>query len=226
MAESKGPCLLVRAPSAETWQRRGSVSRLNEVTREQEAPCGGQGWSRSKRCEAAGDAEQVLPGSQRCPPAMASPQILSTVLALLSLLLLLVALGSDHWLVAGSFHEGLWKSCLNSLCGQIPSVSVSLKVTRALTLLGVIAGCVSCVALVASFLRSHLGSLALTLLSCLGSFSAGLCAMIALAVYTGEFAGAVNAAKFTFGWSFGLGWASFPLFLITGVVTLVPTQSS
>ncbi|XP_050786270.1 protein NKG7-like [Gopherus flavomarginatus] len=159
---------------------------------------------------------------------MASPRILSTVLALLSLLLLLVALGSDHWLVAGSLHEGLWKRCLDSLCGQISSASVSLKVTRALTLLGVIAGCLSSVALLASFLRSHLGSLALTLLSCLGSFSAGLCAMIALAVYTGEFAGAVNAAQGqdTFGWSFGLGWASFPLFLITGVVTLVAHQSS
>uniref|UniRef100_A0A8C4WPI8 Uncharacterized protein n=1 Tax=Gopherus evgoodei TaxID=1825980 RepID=A0A8C4WPI8_9SAUR len=115
---------------------------------------------------------------------MASPRILSTVLALLSLLLLLVALGSDHWLVAGSLHEGLWKSCLNSLCGQISSASAwaALRGLRAVP------------------------------------FAPGLCAMIALAVYTGEFAGAVNAAQgqVTFGWSFGLGWASFPLFLITG----------
>ncbi|XP_065275894.1 protein NKG7-like [Emys orbicularis] len=152
---------------------------------------------------------------------MAAPRILSTVLALLSLLLLLVALGSDHWRVAtsrlGSLHEGLWKSCQNSVCEQISSASVSLKVTRAFTLLGMIAGFLSSFALLASFLRSHLGSLALTLLSFLGSFSAGLCAMIALAMYTGEFAGAVNAAhsQVTFGWSFGLGWASFPLFLIT-----------
>ncbi|CAM5124761.1 unnamed protein product [Natator depressus] len=163
---------------------------------------------------------------------MASPRILSTVLALLSLLLLLVALGSDHWLVddavLGSLHEGLWKSCLNSVCGQISSASVSLKVTRVFTVLGVIAGSVSSFALLASFLHSHPGSVSLTLVSFLGSFSAGLCAMIALAVYTGEFAGAVNAAQrqVTFGWSFGLGWASFPLFLITGVVTLVAHQSS
>ncbi|CAM4629848.1 unnamed protein product [Lepidochelys kempii] len=163
---------------------------------------------------------------------MASPRILSTVLALLSLLLLLVALGSDHWLVDDavleSLHEGLWKSCLNSVCGQISSASVSLKVTRVFTVLGVIAGSVSSFALLASFLHSHPGSVSLTLVSFLGSFSAGLCAMIALAVYTGEFAGAVNVApgQVTFGWSFGLGWASFPLFLITGVVTLVAHQPS
>ncbi|XP_044847582.1 protein NKG7-like isoform X1 [Mauremys mutica] len=161
---------------------------------------------------------------------MASPRILSTVLALLSLLLLLAALGADHWLVAntrlGSLHEGLWKICLNSVCEQISSASVSLKVTRAFTLLGAIAGCLSSVALLASFLRSHLGSLALTLLSFLGSFSAGLCAMIALAVYTGEFTGdvIVPSDQVTFGWSFGLGWASFPLFLITARVQKAQTS--
>ncbi|EMP23820.1 Sialic acid-binding Ig-like lectin 13 [Chelonia mydas] len=62
---------------------------------------------------------------------MASPRILSTVLALLSLLLLLVALGSDHWLggdaILGSLHEGLWKSCLNSVCGQISSASAKFE---------------------------------------------------------------------------------------------------
>ncbi|XP_065429765.1 protein NKG7-like isoform X2 [Chrysemys picta bellii] len=165
---------------------------------------------------------RCFPDPSAAPHTMASPRILSTVLALLSFLLLLVALGSDHWLVAtsrlGSLHEGLWKSCQNSVCEQISSASVSLKVTRAFILLGVIAGFLSSFALLASFLRSHLGSLPLTLLSFLGSFSAGLCTMIALAMYTGEFAGAVNAAhsQVTFGWSFGLGWVSFPLFLITG----------
>ncbi|EMP23816.1 Protein NKG7 [Chelonia mydas] len=83
-----------------------------------------------------------------------------------------------------------------------------------------IAGFLSFFALLASFFRSHLGSVSLTLVSAVGSFSAGLCAMIALAVYTGEFAGAVNVApgQVTFGWSYGLGWASFLLFLITDLI--------
>uniref|UniRef100_A0A452HMT7 Uncharacterized protein n=1 Tax=Gopherus agassizii TaxID=38772 RepID=A0A452HMT7_9SAUR len=120
---------------------------------------------------------------------MASPWILSTVLALLSLLLLLAALGSDHWLVANSrlvrSYSGLWKVCVNSGCWMFASVPGG-------------------------------GSLAPGLRAV--PFAPGLCAMIALAVYTGEFAGAVNVppGQVTFGWSFGLGWASFPLFLITG----------
>ncbi|XP_074837503.1 protein NKG7-like [Carettochelys insculpta] len=163
---------------------------------------------------------------------MVSLRIPCTALALLSLLLLLAALGTDHWRVRttllGSCHEGLWKSCLNSVCEQISSVSVSLKVIRAFILLGAIMGSLSCFTLFASFLRPQLSFMSLTLPSFLSSYGAGLCALIAMAVYTREFAAAVNVTEGqgTFSWSFGLGWASFPLFLITGVVTLAAHRSS
>ncbi|XP_075764034.1 protein NKG7-like [Pelodiscus sinensis] len=157
-------------------------------------------------------------------------QIPSVALVLLSLLLLLVALGSDYWRVAStgpqSFHEGLWKSCVDSVCEQISSASDSLTVIRAFTLLAAIAGCLSCFVLLASFLRSHLRSVPLALLSFLASFTAGFCALVAMAMYTGEFSEAVNATQFIFGWSFGLGWAACPLFLLAGVVTLVAHRSS
>ncbi|XP_065259443.1 protein NKG7-like [Emys orbicularis] len=161
---------------------------------------------------------------------MASLQIPSTVLALLSLLLLLAALGSDHWLVATSSlstsYSGLWEVCVNSEC--CPSVPGYIEVTRLFLFLALIAGFLSFFALIASFFRSHLGSVSLTLVSAVGSYSAGLCALIALTVYTGEFVEAVNVppGQVTFGWSFGLGWASFPLFLITGVVTLRTLRAS
>uniref|UniRef100_A0A8C3I327 Uncharacterized protein n=1 Tax=Chrysemys picta bellii TaxID=8478 RepID=A0A8C3I327_CHRPI len=149
------------------------------------------------------------------PHMMASPRILSTVLALLSFLLLLVALGSDHWLVAtshlGSLHEGLWKSCQNSVCEQISSASGkgspappgNPPLPPAST-----------IGQVCPWLWEESGGQGVLAVP----FAPGLCTMIALAMYTGEFAGAVNAAhsQVTFGWSFGLGWASFPLFLITG----------
>ncbi|XP_032659226.1 protein NKG7-like [Chelonoidis abingdonii] len=157
---------------------------------------------------------------------MASPRILSTILALLSLLLLLASLGSDHWLVANSrlitSYSGLWKVCVNSGCWMFASVPGYIEATRAFLFLAMIAGFLSFFALIASFFRSHICSVSLTLVSAVGSFSAGLCAMIALGVYTGEFTGAVNVppGQVTFGWSFGLGWASFPLFLITGAVMM------
>ncbi|XP_074837573.1 protein NKG7-like [Carettochelys insculpta] len=163
---------------------------------------------------------------------MASPRIPCTALALLSLLLLLAALGSNHWLVTSSSrlssYSGLWKVCVNSGCWTFAAVPDYLSSTRAFLLLAGVAGCVSFFALVASFFRSRLGSMSLSQVSAVGSFGAGLCTMIAMAVYTGEFAAAVTITQgqVTFGWSFGLGWASFPLFLITGVVTLHTLRSS
>ncbi|XP_065276004.1 protein NKG7-like [Emys orbicularis] len=147
-------------------------------------------------------------------------RILSTVLVLLSLLLLLLALGSNYWVADNNgVNMGLWKTCVRSLCAQYSSVPDYFDATRAFLFLAMIAGFLSFFALLTSFFRSHLGPVSLTLVSAVGSFSAGLCAMIALAVFTGEVAKAVNVppGQVPFGWSFGLGWASFPLFLITAL---------
>ncbi|XP_067413573.1 protein NKG7-like [Emydura macquarii macquarii] len=163
---------------------------------------------------------------------MASLRLPGAGLALLSLLLLLGALGSDHWLVASSrlvsSHSGLWKVCVNLGCWTFASVPGYIVSTRVFMVLALVAGFLSFFAVSASFFCAHLGSVSLTLVSAAGSFSAGLCAMIAMAVYTGEFAEALNATQgqVSFGWSFGLGWAAFPLFLITGVVLLRPLRSS
>ncbi|XP_075764033.1 protein NKG7-like [Pelodiscus sinensis] len=163
---------------------------------------------------------------------MVSVRIPCTALALLSFLLLLAALGSDHWLVASSrlvsSYSGLWKVCVNSGCWAFTSVPDYIESTRAFLFLAMSAGGVSSGALLASFLRSHLGPVPLTLVSAVGSFSAGFCAMVAMAVYTAQFAEPVNVAQgqVSFGWSFGLGWAACPLFLLAGLVTLRSLRAS
>ncbi|XP_075764032.1 protein NKG7-like [Pelodiscus sinensis] len=160
-------------------------------------------------------------------------RIVSTGLALLSLLLLLLSLGSNHWLVYSTDrHEGLWKRCNSLMCSQYPAVPEFFDTTRAFLFLAMIAGGVSSLALLTSFLSSHLGPVPLTLVSAVGSFSAGLCAMIAMAVFTAEMAHfrtpvPSQPPTFSYGWSFGLGWASFPLFLLTGAVTMfIPKDPS
>ncbi|XP_075764025.1 protein NKG7-like isoform X2 [Pelodiscus sinensis] len=153
-------------------------------------------------------------------PAMQPLRIVSTCLALLSLLLLLLALGSDHWLVNDlGIVQGLWQVCYNTICEKYSAVSDYVDATRAFLFLAMIAGGVSSIAVITSFFRSQLGPVPLTLVSAVGSFSAGLCAMIAMAVFTGKVV-ALTQGMVNFGWSFGLGWASFPLFLITGAVTM------
>ncbi|XP_050786273.1 protein NKG7-like [Gopherus flavomarginatus] len=155
-------------------------------------------------------------------------RILSTILVLLSLLLLMIALGSDFWVTDNrGIQIGLWKTCIRSVCFQYSSAPGYIDATRAFLFLALIAGFLSLFTLIASIFRSHLGPVALTLVSAVASFSAGLCAMIALAVFTGEVAKTLNVplGQVPFGWSFGLGWASFPLFLITGAVMMFVQKS-
>ncbi|CAM4678717.1 unnamed protein product [Lepidochelys olivacea] len=159
-------------------------------------------------------------------------QVASPTLALLSLLLLLVALGSDHWLLLKEnqvvMHSGLWKLCMNLGCLIPLNVPDLINASRACLILAVIAGLLSCLALLASFFCSHLGSVSLTLVSAMGSFSAGFCILIALTVFTSEFAEVMKVTwlHVSFGWSWGLGWASIPLFLLTGGVTLLAQESN
>uniref|UniRef100_A0ABM5ERP6 Uncharacterized protein isoform X4 n=1 Tax=Pogona vitticeps TaxID=103695 RepID=A0ABM5ERP6_9SAUR len=86
---------------------------------------------------------------------------------------------------------------------------------RAFMLLGLIAGAVSFFGLCTSFFKSKVSSMSLIKTSANASILAALCVMIAMAIFTG----ASSAPGFVYGWSFIFGWASFPLFLITGVVT-------
>ncbi|XP_050786274.1 protein NKG7-like [Gopherus flavomarginatus] len=159
-------------------------------------------------------------------------RIASPSLALLSLLLLLAALGSDHWLLTTEnqmlIHSGLWKFCMNLRCLIPLTVPDRMRASRVCLILAVIAAFLSCLALLASFFRSHLGSVPLTLVSAVGSFSAGLCATIAMAVFTSQSAKSMmgSSARVSFGWAFGLGWAACPLALLASVVTFFSQGSS
>ncbi|XP_074837575.1 protein NKG7-like [Carettochelys insculpta] len=142
-------------------------------------------------------------------------------LALLSLVLLLAALASNHWLLQRKkqyvIHSGLWKHCLNLQCLIPLKVTDFLQATRGCLILAALLGCLSCVALSISFFRSHLGSVSMTLVSAAGSFSAGLCATTAMTLYTlqGAKGMLIPMARVSYNWSFGLGWASCPLFFLT-----------
>ncbi|XP_016851583.2 protein NKG7 [Anolis carolinensis] len=141
-------------------------------------------------------------------------QICATVCCFASLLLLLISLGTDYWVVVGSkLNTGLWKQCVSSTCSEIQNPSDKLNATRAFMILGMIAGAVSLFSLLASYFRTHLHSFSLAKLAAISSLFAGLAVMIAMSIYTSE--------NSNYGWSFGLGWASFPLFLITSGLAYV-----
>ncbi|XP_061453716.1 epithelial membrane protein 2-like [Rhineura floridana] len=140
-------------------------------------------------------------------------QISATVCSFISLLLLLIALGSDYWININDVHTGLWRVCSQMGCVQIGmNLPDFFHTTRAFMLIGMIAGAVSFFALCATFFHFQLGSISQAKIAAVASLLAGLCVMIAMATFTG-----FSGADITYyGWSFGLGWASFPLYLITG----------
>ncbi|XP_077788266.1 lens fiber membrane intrinsic protein-like [Podarcis muralis] len=148
-------------------------------------------------------------------------QICAVICAFISLLLLLIALGSDYWMVGSNANYGLWKvcshfgssySCISYPMGSEPDF---IHATRAFMFLGMIAGVVSCIILCGTFFDFQFGFLSRARTSAIASLVAAGCVLIAMATFTGC-EGTVFGPELSYGWSFGLGWASFPLFLITG----------
>ncbi|XP_039178598.1 lens fiber membrane intrinsic protein-like [Crotalus tigris] len=139
----------------------------------------------------------------------------ATFFSFISLLFLLAALGSDYWIVDSNKQLGLWKYCDHGTCYLlgVKSVSAYLHATRTFMFLGMISGAVSLVGLCMLNEKCSFGNTSISTgwIAYNGSFIAGFCVMIAMSIFSGTF-GSTNQ----YGWSFGLGWASFPLYILTG----------
>nr|XP_023967023.1 lens fiber membrane intrinsic protein-like [Chrysemys picta bellii] len=163
---------------------------------------------------------------------MGNPRVPSTVLALLSLLLVAVALSSDHWLEArwddDFVHSGLWKICVNLVCAVPSELPDYIEATKTFLTLGLLAGLLSAFSLLALLSSSDFDAMSPLVVSTMGSFSTGFCVLIALTVFTSEFAQVIKATwpHISFGWSWGLGWASILFFLLTDGVTLLAQESN
>ncbi|XP_054855966.1 protein NKG7-like [Eublepharis macularius] len=144
-------------------------------------------------------------------------RIAASVCSFVSLLLLIIALASDYWVVdSAGGYTGLWRACARSICLSYGmNVQDYFHATRAFLLMGMFAGAASFSGLCASFYRSRVQSISTTRLAVTATVIAGVCTLIAMSVFTGVYNDRYSDLAASFGWSFGLGWASFPLFLIT-----------
>ncbi|XP_032083593.1 uncharacterized protein LOC116515580 [Thamnophis elegans] len=130
----------------------------------------------------------------------------------ISLLFLILALATDYWIAHSGTRLGLWNTCQDQTCFplSVKLVPGSIHAIRIFMFLGLISGVVSLGGLCVLFWKPLLGNISMSITACLASFTAGLCVMIAMSIFTGQIASTY------YGWSFGLGWASFPLYLLTG----------
>ncbi|XP_004694104.1 PREDICTED: protein NKG7 [Condylura cristata] len=139
----------------------------------------------------------------------------------LGLICLVVALSTDCWFVAvgprGSAHSGLWP------VNPKEPVRGYIKVTQSFMILAAVLGLVSVSFLVLSCVPSLCAPGCSPLVSCITGFSAALCNIVAMAVYTGERWSEVPSPEIQafFGWSFILGWLSVVFLLCTGGLSLV-----
>ncbi|XP_054855717.1 protein NKG7-like [Eublepharis macularius] len=156
-------------------------------------------------------------------------RIAASVCSFVSLLLLIIALATEYWIVdSGGGNSGLWQLCAPSICASYGmNVQDYIHATRAFLLMGMLAGAASFFGLCASFYRFHSQSISTTRLAVTASVIAGVCTLIAMSTFTGVYNDKYSFLPTHYGWSFGLGWASFPLFLITSGLAffIVPSTS-
>ncbi|XP_038623314.1 protein NKG7 [Tachyglossus aculeatus] len=169
------------------------------------------------------------PRTREITSRMPDCRVAATLCGTLSLTFLVVALSTDAWVVANgprnSIHAGLWGNCLNGDCILFKSYgNISINVTRAFTIISSICGVITVVFFIISFFPSLSSSLPyLPLTSCISAFTAGICGLVGMAVYTGEFwenSYSKPTIQVFFAWSFYLGWASVILFVMTGILSI------
>lgn len=145
---------------------------------------------------------------------MSSLNTATAIFASLSFGLLLAALASDYWVEARD-HTGLWQLCDGSICQSYGmDVFGYIHATRAFMLIATIAGAVSFFSLWSLCCHSYIGSISLAKMAAIASLVAGLCALLAMSIFTGVYDSKFRTGHY--GWSLGVGWASGPLFLLTG----------
>ncbi|XP_060113698.1 protein NKG7-like [Heteronotia binoei] len=144
-------------------------------------------------------------------------RITACFFSFVSLLLSIIALASNYWVqdLEGT-HAGLWKVCRANICMSYGmDVHAYEHIVRAFLLMGVAASIISFFGLCASFFLTHIGSIPIKLLTVSASIVAAVCSVVAMAIHTAANYRQFSGIEMLFGWSFGLGWALFPLFLIT-----------
>ncbi|XP_053123593.1 lens fiber membrane intrinsic protein-like [Hemicordylus capensis] len=135
---------------------------------------------------------------------------LTLLCALISLVLHLFALASDHWQYAYDAHSGLWQECIGTKCSMRGAdVKGYLHTTRAFMVIGMFLGSLSYFLLCAMFFYTQSAYYCLAKNAASLSYAAGICSIIGMATYT------ASVTSDSYGWSFDVGWASFPLFFIT-----------
>ncbi|XP_044274736.1 protein NKG7-like [Varanus komodoensis] len=154
-------------------------------------------------------------------------RVFSMVVLPISLVLLVTALVTNHWLVAygikSSMYSGLWQECRDGQCTAPATPFEYIIATRAFLILASLLALGSALFPFFSFIPAPCGNRRAALYSAVASLTAGLFTLIAVAVYTAETWSKPTDPQvyIKYEWSFYLGWAAFPMLLLPGISSLI-----
>ncbi|XP_077196851.1 protein NKG7-like [Paroedura picta] len=161
-------------------------------------------------------------------------RISSAICSCGSFLILFTSLTTSYWVTErsphGLVHWGLWETCLRPSCFFFffSSLAEYLHVTRAFLIMAVLCGLTSLFFICISFERVSVGPVYFMVAAGLLSCSTGFFTLIAISVFT-----VVNRSTegymrhiLIFGSSYGLCWASIPIYVFTGAIIMITHRTS
>ncbi|XP_078511576.1 lens fiber membrane intrinsic protein-like [Lissotriton helveticus] len=150
---------------------------------------------------------------------MSALKLSSLVLIIISLIVILISLASDYWMSGPGTFFGLWRICVQGICGTLGSAA-DIDATRAFIIISFLLLVLSAVAQILEIWINNvsMGMNKQKLVTIL-NFCAACSAIIAMGIFTGSTSS--SGATLSYSWSFALGWVSAGLILLAGVVALV-----
>ncbi|XP_061453715.1 protein NKG7-like [Rhineura floridana] len=151
-----------------------------------------------------------------------------------SLLLEFTSLSTPYWVLEstnkGLLHSGLWKVCLDPDCTLywFSLLALPIHFTRAFLLIACFCGLISLLCICISFERDLLFRISLVRTAAAFSFCSGLFILIGMSIFTYVHKRSQSYTRdlVIFGSSYGLGWASIPMYVITGILLMLTHKTT
>ncbi|XP_020663142.3 protein NKG7 [Pogona vitticeps] len=150
-----------------------------------------------------------------------------------SLLVQFTSLSTSYWVLEstqkGLVHSGLWKICINTKCTmyQFNLLALHIHVTRGFLLMACLCGLISLLCVCFSFEHMELYHISVLKAAVVLSFSGGLFILMGMSVFTAVYRNSHSYTNYLlyFGSSYGLGWASLPMYAMTGILLMLTQKT-
>ncbi|XP_062818799.1 protein NKG7-like [Anolis carolinensis] len=168
--------------------------------------------------------------SQQPNPFLSNPlKFSSGICSAGSLLVQFTSLTTSYWVLEstpkGLVHGGLWRICMGPTCFfyRFHLLAPHIHVARGFLLMACFCGLISLLCICVSFEHNYLYGISVIRTAGYLNLLAGFLIMIGMIVFTAVYRRSKAYTDFLliFGSSYGLGWASIPMYAMTGILLVL-----